>query len=124
MLDEFIHEPHIAYLSMEIVLRNEIPACSGGLDVLAGDTLRSAADLELPMVAVTLLSRRGYFHQKIDTQGRQIEQPETWEPEQWATPLAAKVALDIGGHPVRVGGWLYILEGHMTVSADQHSSSV
>ena len=60
MLDEFIHEPRIAYFSMEIALRNEIPTYSGGLDVLAGDTLRSAADLELPMVAVTLVSRRGY----------------------------------------------------------------
>ena len=113
MLDEFIHEPRIAYFSMEIALRNEIPTYSGGLGVLAGDTLRSAADLELPMVAVTLVSRRGYFHQEIDTAGRQIEQPDTWEPEQWATPLAAKVALNIEGRQVWVGGWLYILEGHM-----------
>ena len=96
MLDEFIHEPRIAYFSMEIALRNEIPTYSGGLGVLAGDTLRSAADLEMPMVAVTLVSRRGYFRQEIDTTGRQIEQPDTWEPEQWAKPLAAKVALNIG----------------------------
>ena len=113
MLDEFIHEPRIAYFSMEIALRNEIPTYSGGLGVLAGDTMRSAADLELPMVAVTLVSRRGYFHQEIDTTGTQIEHLDTWEPEQWATPLAAKVALNIGGHQVWVGGWLYILEGHM-----------
>lgn len=65
------------------------------------------------MVAVTLVSRRGYFHQEIDTKGRQIEQPDAWEPEQWATPLAARVALNIGGHQVWVGGWLYILEGHL-----------
>jgi starch phosphorylase len=113
MLDEFIHEPRIAYFSMEIALRNEIPTYSGGLGVLAGDTLRSAADLELPMVAVTLVSRKGYFRQEIDAAGRQTEQPDTWEPEQWATPLAAKVALNIGGRQVWVGGWLYILEGHM-----------
>lgn len=113
MLDEFIHEPRIAYFSMEIALRNEIPTYSGGLGVLAGDTLRSAADLELPMVAVTLVSRKGYFRQAIDADGRQTEQPDTWEPEQWATPLAAKVALNIEGHQVWVGGWLYILEGHM-----------
>lgn len=84
MLDEFIHEPRIAYFSMGIALCNEIPTYSGGLGVLAGDTLRSAADLELPMVAVTLVSRRGYFRQEIDTTGRQIEQPNTWEQEQGA----------------------------------------
>jgi len=113
MLDDFIHEPRVAYFSMEIALRNEIPTYSGGLGVLAGDTLRSAADLELPMVAVTLVSRKGYFRQEIDAAGRQLERPDTWEPEQWATPLAAKVALDIGGRQVWVGGWLYILKGHM-----------
>ena len=104
MLDEFIHEPRIAYFSREIALRNEIPTYSGGLGVLGGDTLRSAADLELPMVAVTLVSRRGYFRQELDTTGRQTEQPDTWEPERWATPLAAKVALNIEGRQVWVGG--------------------
>lgn len=55
MLDEFIHEPRIAYFSMEIALRNEIPTYAGGLGVLAGDTMRSAADLDLPMAAVSLV---------------------------------------------------------------------
>jgi starch phosphorylase len=113
MLDEYTYEPRIAYFSMEIALRNEIPTYSGGLGILAGDTLRSASDLELPMVAVTLVSRNGYFRQEIDATGRQIEHPDTWEPAQWATPLSAKVALNIGDRPVWVGGWLYILEGHM-----------
>jgi len=113
MLDDFIHEPRIAYFSMEIALRNEIPTYSGGLGVLAGDTLRSAADLELPMVAVTLVSRKGYFRQEIDAAGGQTEHPDTWEPERWATPLSAKIALQIGGRPVWVAGWLYTLEGHM-----------
>ena len=57
MLDEFIHEPRVAYFSMEIALRNEIPTCAGGLGVLAGDTMRSAADLELPMVRSTRTPR-------------------------------------------------------------------
>jgi starch phosphorylase len=113
MLDDFIHEPRIAYFSMEIALRNEIPTYSGGLGVLAGDTLRSAADLELPMVAVTLVSRKGYFRQEIDATGGQIEHPDTWEPERWATPLSARIALQIGGRPVWVAGWLYTLEGRM-----------
>ncbi len=113
MLAEFIHEPRIAYFSMEIALHNEIPTYSGGLGVLAGDTLRSAADLEVPMVAVTLVSRSGYFQQKLDRQGRQTEETERWDPAAWAAPLTAKIALQIGTRTVWVGGWLYILKGHM-----------
>ncbi len=71
LLDDFVHEPRIAYFSMEIALRNEIPTYSGGLGVLAGDTIRAAADMELPMVAVSLISHDGYFHQEIDADGRQ-----------------------------------------------------
>ena len=80
MLYEFTHEPRIAYFSMEIALRNEIPTYAGGLGMLAGDTVRSAADLHLPLVGVTLVSRAGYLRQEIDTQGRQIEHPSPWEP--------------------------------------------
>ena len=112
-LDEFIHEPRIAYFSMEIALRNEIPTYSGGLGVLAGDTVRSAADLGLPLVAVTLVSRAGYFRQEIDPQGRQIEHPDPWEPSRWAGRLKASVAVPIEGREVWLNGWLYILEGHM-----------
>jgi starch phosphorylase len=111
LLDDFVHEPRIAYFSMEIALRNEIPTYSGGLGVLAGDTMRAAADMDLPMVAVTLISHDGYFHQEIDADGRQIEHPDTWEPAHWAVPLTAKVALTIEGRNVWVGGWLYVLEG-------------
>ena len=111
LLDEFVHEPRIAYFSMEIALRNEIPTYSGGLGVLAGDTIRAAADMELPMVAVTLVSHAGYFHQEIDADGRQIEHPDSWEPKNWAVPLTAKVALTIEGRSVWIGGWLYVLEG-------------
>jgi glycogen phosphorylase len=66
VLDESLGEPRVAYFSMEIALRNEIPTYAGGLGVLAGDTLRSAADLRLPLVAVTLVSRQGYFRQTLD----------------------------------------------------------
>lgn len=113
MLDEFIHEPRIAYFSMEIALRNEIPTYAGGLGVLAGDTLRSATDLELPMVAVSLVSRAGYFRQQIDAQGRQVEQAATWDPAILAQPLDAKIAVPIDGRTVWIGAWLYVLEGHM-----------
>lgn len=110
-LDAFTQRPRIAYFSMEIALRNEIPTYSGGLGVLAGDTLRASADLELPLVAVTLVSRMGYFHQQIDAEGRQIERPDPWEPKDWAEPLPAKVAVPIEGRDVWVQAWLYVLEG-------------
>jgi len=113
MLMKFLHEPRIAYFSMEIALRNEIPTYSGGLGVLAGDTVRSAADLELPLVAVSLVSRSGYFRQEIDAAGKQIEHPDDWDPSRWATPLTAAVAVQIETRNVWVFGWLYILEGHM-----------
>lgn len=72
-LDEFTHVPRVAYFLMEIALRNEIPAYAGGLGVFAGDRLRSAVDLMLPMVAVSLVSRAGYFQQQSDAQGQQQE---------------------------------------------------
>ncbi|NOZ52610.1 MAG: alpha-glucan family phosphorylase [Gammaproteobacteria bacterium] len=113
MLDGFTHEPRIAYFSMEIALQNEIPTYSGGLGVLAGDTMRSATDLELPMVAVTLVSRAGYFCQTIDADGRQKETPMQWQPGDYATPLNAKIAVIIENRTVWVCAWLYILQGHM-----------
>jgi glycogen phosphorylase len=113
MLDEFIHTPRVAYFSMEIALRNEIPTYAGGLGVLAGDTVRSAVDLMIPIVAVTLVSRAGYFHQQIDAQGQQGEQAVFWEPERWTRALDAKIAVPIEGHTVWVSAWLYVVEGHM-----------
>jgi len=111
LLRSFLAQHRVAYFSMEIALRSEIPTYSGGLGVLAGDTLRSAADLKIPLVGVTLVSREGYFRQSIDSAGRQIEQPEPWKPEAWAEPLPAKVSVPIDGRAVWIGGWLYIVEG-------------
>ena len=113
MLDEFILEPRTAYFSMEIALTSEIPTYAGGLGVLAGDTLRSAADLQIPMVAVSLVCSRGYFKQEIDGMGHQIEQPDSWDPASWASMLDAKIALTIEGRTVWVCGWLYLLKGEM-----------
>ncbi|CAG0979041.1 glycogen phosphorylase [Methylophilaceae bacterium] len=113
MLDEFTHVPRVAYFSMEIALRNEIHTYAGGLGILAGDTVRSAVDLKLPMVAVSLVSRAGYFHQQIDNQGRQVEQAAFWEIQHWAHALDAKIAVPIDGRTVWVGAWLYVIEGHM-----------
>ena len=113
MSREFIHSERVAYFTMEIALRSDIPTYSGGLGVLAGDTVRSAADLELPLVTVSLASRAGYFRQRIDTAGRQHEAPHSWDPAAAAQPLQARVAVPIEGRDVWVGGWLYVLESHM-----------
>ncbi|MBI3898895.1 MAG: alpha-glucan family phosphorylase [Gammaproteobacteria bacterium] len=107
----FTQEPRVAYFSMEIALHPDIPTYSGGLGILAGDTMRTAADLELPMVAVSLVSRAGYFRQTIDADGHQVEHPEPWDPARAASPLDAKITVPIEGRQVWVGGWLYELAG-------------
>jgi starch phosphorylase len=103
----FIDEPRIAYFSMEIGLSNEIPTYSGGLGILAGDTIKSAADLKLPMVAVTLASRKGYFRQKIGADGWQREFPVVWEIESYMELLPTKTLVTIEGRDVKVQAWLY-----------------
>jgi len=106
-------KPHIAYFSMEIALQADIPTYSGGLGILAGDTLRSAADLGLSLMGVTLISRAGYLRQEIDAQGRQIEHPEPWEPEKHLLLLGSKITLEIEDREVWVRPWLYSIEGAM-----------
>jgi len=100
-------EPKIAYFSMEIGIRNDIPTYSGGLGVLAGDTIRTSADLKLPMVAVTLLTRKGYFRQELDEEGRQNEYPVEWNPSHYMLLLPAKVTVQIEGRDVVVQAWQY-----------------
>lgn len=108
---KFTTTPNIAYFSMEIALKSDIPTYAGGLGVLAGDTLRSAADLALPMVGITLASRAGYFEQKIDSLGRQIELPQIWEPAEHALPVRDKVAVQIEKRTVWVGAWIFLING-------------
>ncbi|HHN64830.1 MAG TPA: alpha-glucan family phosphorylase, partial [Nitrospirae bacterium] len=110
ILKDFIKEPKIAYFSMEIGLRSDIPTYSGGLGVLAGDTIKSAADLNIPMVAVTLLTKKGYFRQEIDGEGNQIELPEEWDPSYLMTPLPYRVTVFIEEREVKIGAWLYVVE--------------
>jgi len=101
----------IAYFTMEIALENDIPSFSGGLGVLAGDTLRSAADLGIPMVGMTLLQQYGYFQQGLDTNGNQIETDVRWKPELKMTQLPNYVELKIENRIVRVRVWEYDIEG-------------
>jgi starch phosphorylase len=101
----------IAYFSMDVAVDSNIPTYSGGLGVLAGDMLRSAADLSLPMVALSLLHHKGYFHQRLDSHGNQAESPVTWSPERHLKRLAEKVTLAIEGRPVQIGAWQYLFTG-------------
>lgn len=106
---ESLQGDKIAYFSMEIGLMKEMPTYSGGLGVLAGDTLKSSADLGLPLVAVTLISRKGYLRQALDIQGLQTVFPAEWDPSRLLTPLPERVIVDIGGRKVVVRAWLYRL---------------
>src|ERR1043165_1379348 len=106
-MKEFIHEPRVAYFSMEIALRSDIPTYSGGLGVLAGDTLRAAADLGLPLVAVTLLHRTGYFQQSLSPDGHQDNAPVQWEPSDLLTKTSARASVAIEGREVHLTAWRY-----------------
>ena len=91
----------IAYFSMEIGLEARMPTYSGGLGVLAGDTIRSAADLKVPMIAVTLLHRKGYLRQKLDASGWQTEEPIEWTIESFLEEIPKKTWQEILGARTR-----------------------
>jgi starch phosphorylase len=98
--------PRVAYFTMEIALADGMPTYSGGLGVLAGDMMRSAADLGVPIVAVTLASRLGYFRQEI-AGGRQVERLEPWDLAAHARRLPAQVMVTIAGRPVWIAAWQF-----------------
>src|SRR5580658_5613894 len=101
----------VAYFSMEIAINPAMPTYSGGLGVLAGDTLRSAADLGVPLAAFTLLHRKGYFQQHLDATGMQREDVQSWDPSQFCTEEAARVAVSIEGRVANLRAWRYDLVG-------------
>ena len=101
----------IAYFSMEIGLEPRVPTYSGGLGVLAGDTLRAAADLGLPMIGITLAHRRGYFEQHLDEGGSQTEAPSTWDPAAQLPEAPHRVRVEIEGRSVLVRAFRYDVTG-------------
>jgi starch phosphorylase len=109
-LAQYLSATRIAYFSMEIGIRPEIHTYSGGLGILAGDAARSAADLDLPMVFVTLASRDGYLRQVIDSEGAQVDAPDPWKPEDYTRPVGAMIAVTIEGRDVWIRPWLYELK--------------
>lgn len=106
-----LHPPSVAYFTMEAALDAAMPTYSGGLGVLAGDTLRSAADLGISMMGVTLLHRRGYFEQKLDATGNQTEEPVSWEPSDHLERMDPLVTLTMEGRPVHVCCWRFEVHG-------------
>ncbi len=104
-------ERTIAYFSMEIALDAGMATYSGGLGVLAGDTIRAAADLKVPMVAVTLLHRKGYFYQKLDADGWQTEEPVDWIVSDFLDETPARASVVIAGRTVRLRAWKYEVLG-------------
>jgi len=101
----------IAYFSMEIALGPHIPTYSGGLGILAGDTIRSAADLHVPMVAVSLLYRAGYFIQQIDASGWQRETPVSWDVGAHLHEMQQRATIQIEGRPVVIRAWRHVVHG-------------
>jgi len=104
-------KPKIAYFSMEIGIDERMPTYSGGLGVLAGDTVKSCADLNVPLVGVTLLSENGYFYQKLDGDGNQIELPANFSVSNLLTLLPSKTTVTIDEREVNIRVWLYRFKG-------------
>jgi starch phosphorylase len=108
-------QEHIAYFSMEVGISHSIPTYSGGLGILAGDTLKSFADAKLPVVGITLLNEKGYFHQHIDDEGNQCEEDVIWNPHEKLTLEPNKIIVHIETRPVTIQAWKHIIysnQGH------------
>ncbi|MEX2653755.1 MAG: alpha-glucan family phosphorylase [Acidimicrobiia bacterium] len=102
----------VAYFCTEFGVHNSVPFYSGGLGILAGDYLKSASDLGIPLVAVGLLFRRGYFHQEVDMDGDQQHfYPELDMRRLPVRPVASngggqlKVTVEFPGREVYVAVW-------------------
>ncbi|MGC1462002.1 MAG: alpha-glucan family phosphorylase [Terracidiphilus sp.] len=109
--ENFPSSGHVAYFSMEIAIHPSMPTYSGGLGVLAGDTLRSAADLGIPLIAFTLLHRKGYFQQHLDRAGMQSEEIQTWNPESFCSEEPARVTVSVEDRVVTLRAWRFDLQG-------------
>jgi starch phosphorylase len=106
-----ITDRKIAYFSMEIALAKALPTYSGGLGMLAGDSLRSAADTGVNLVAVSLVHRRGYFEQHLDGQGQQTESDVVWSPEAMLPSAGQTVAIQMQGRTITLQAWRFDVVG-------------
>ena len=101
----------VAYFSMEIGLHPAMPTYSGGLGILAGDIIRSAADLSIPMAAVTLIHRKGYFYQRLDASGWQREEPMEWAVDDFLEEMPERTSVTIEGRSIQIRAWKYEATG-------------
>ncbi|MFW6286120.1 MAG: alpha-glucan family phosphorylase [Nanoarchaeota archaeon] len=101
----------IAYLSAEIGITENIKTYSGGLGILAGETIKTMADLEVPFCAVTLLYKKGYFKQNIDDSNRQLEVDDNWDYESLLKDINKKVKVNISGEDVFIKIWKFDYKG-------------
>ncbi len=97
----------IAYFVMELGLEESMPIYSGGLGTLAGDTLFSYADMDIPAVCVTLLYKRGYNLQKITPHGMQLDFDALWDYKRYLRKLDLEVEIYFGDKKQKVACWEY-----------------
>jgi starch phosphorylase len=105
------YERRIVYISMEIGIDSQIPTYAGGLGILAGDTIKSCADLNIPMLAISLFYKKGYFHQNLDEGGNQVEVPSEWNPGDFLSLFNERVSVTIEGRTVLIQAWRYDVIG-------------
>jgi glycogen phosphorylase len=105
-------DPKIAYFSMEIGFDSRIPTYAGGLGILAGDFIRSAADMRVPIVGVTLAHRKGYFFQQFDASGWQKEEPANWIIDDFMTDTGIRATVTLEGREVQIRAWKYEVSGN------------
>jgi starch phosphorylase len=102
---------HIAYFSMEIGISHSIPTYAGGLGILAGDLIKSFADMRVPVIGITLINSKGYFHQVIDNDGNQIETPVEWRVNDFMVLMPNIISVNIEGREVKVRVWKHMIRG-------------
>jgi len=119
----------VAYFSPEFGIAEALPQYSGGLGILAGDHLKSASDLGVPLVGVGLFYRHGYFRQGLDQEGWQQERFPDQDP--FAMPLTRcegiRVTVDLAGTPMQAQVWradvgripLYLLDADVEENPDE-----
>ena len=101
----------IAYLSAEIGLYSELHTYSGGLGVLAGDHLKSAADEGIDIAAVTLLYREGYGRQHLDSEGNQTETYPDLDPSRHLRDTGLELEIPLDGHVLNSKIWKTVIKG-------------
>jgi len=104
-------ELKIAYFSMEIGFDSRVPTYAGGLGALAGDFIHSAADMQVPILGVTLAHRKGYLFQQLDATGWQREEPVHWVIEDFMTDTGARATVILEGRKVEIRAWKYEVTG-------------